>query len=230
MTLTFLGKGAAFYPAYGNTGAYFWKGKDLYLIDCGETIFGALMKAGILPGAESVYILITHLHADHVGSLGTLISYLFYNKGIRADVIHPLPAIVQLLTLQGIAADIYHYCPGMPENPAGIGAEPVRVNHVTEMECYGYLLKDGEECIYYSGDARDIPGGVLADFLSGTICRIYQDTAVQDSEHPTHCCYKQIELLIPPAMRSRVFCMHLDGPYEKVLKASGFGVVEAVEE
>lgn len=227
MVLTFLGKGAAFYPAYGNTGAYFWVEKALYLIDCGETAFGTLHKNGILDGAETVYVLVTHLHADHVGSLASLISYLFYKKNIRPAIIHPEKSIIDLLTLMGVSADVYHYCPAMPDNSAGIRAEAVRVKHVENMKSYGYLLGDEAETIYYSGDACEIPGKVLSAFLGGTISRLYQDTAVQDSGHTTHCSYKQMEQLIPPPMRGKVICMHLDGPCEKILEESGFLVVNA---
>lgn len=227
MELTFLGKGAAFYPAYGNTAAYFCEGKVLYLIDCGETVFEKLIQKGILAEVEVVYVLVTHLHADHVGSLASLISYLFYKKKIRAAVIHPEPTIVQLLTLEGIDSDIYRYHPVMPDNPAGIEARPVPVKHVHNMNCYGYLIRDRAECIYYSGDASDIPPEVLSDFLSGVISRLYQDTAVEDSGHPTHCSYQRMEQLIPPAMRRNVFCMHLDGACEGILAESGFQVVKA---
>lgn len=36
MKLNFLGKGSAFYPVFGNTGAYLRSGSELYLLDCGR--------------------------------------------------------------------------------------------------------------------------------------------------------------------------------------------------
>ncbi len=230
MTLTFLGKGSAFYPAYGNTGAYFLKENTLYLIDCGESTFAVLQKKGILEGIDQVYALITHLHADHVGSLASLISYLYYEKNIRAAVIHPEQTILSLLDLEGIEAAAYQWHQVMPENTAGIEIIPVPVQHVETMSCYGYLLADQSEQLYYSGDASDIPKEILTAFLNGQIDRIYQDTAAHDSDHPSHCYYKKLEALIPVEFRNKVFCMHLDSPCEELLIACGFQIVEVVED
>ena len=57
MELKFLGKGSAFYPVYGNTGAYMLYGKELYLIDCGETAFDQLYRRIRLDEIEKVYVL-----------------------------------------------------------------------------------------------------------------------------------------------------------------------------
>ena len=129
-------------------------------------------------------MLLTHLHADHVGSLGTLISYYYCLHGIQVTVIHPEPTIIQLLTLEGITPKGYHYLQTLPENKAGITAVPIPVKHAEDMKCYGYILSDGRECIYYSGDAAEVPESVRADFLGGMISRLYQDT----STHPSDSC------------------------------------------
>ena len=85
MELNFTGKGSAFYPPFKNTGAYMLSGKALYLIDCGETMFDVLYHKLDLASIEDVYVILTHMHADHVGSLGTLISYFYclFNKAIQ---------------------------------------------------------------------------------------------------------------------------------------------------
>ena len=106
MELNFTGKGSAFYPPFKNTGAYMLSGKALYLIDCGETMFDVLYHKLDLASIEDVYVILTHMHADHVGSLGTLISYFYclFNKAIH--VVYPQETIKQLLTLEGIAHGI----------------------------------------------------------------------------------------------------------------------------
>ena len=118
MELNFTGKGSAFYPPFKNTGAYMLSGKALYLIDCGETMFDVLYHRLDLASIEDVYVILTHMHADHVGSLGTLISYFYclFNKAIH--VVYPQETIKQLLTLEGITPLGYHYHETLPENPA----------------------------------------------------------------------------------------------------------------
>ena len=116
MKLNFLGKGSAFYPLYGNTGAYMRFEDELYLLDCGETAFDTLYRKEDLDRISHIYVILTHLHADHVGSLGTLISYYYCLHGIQVYVIHPEPTVVQLLTLEGITPEGYCYLQSLPEN------------------------------------------------------------------------------------------------------------------
>ncbi|MFQ9702485.1 MAG: MBL fold metallo-hydrolase [Enterocloster clostridioformis] len=59
----------------GNTSAWFEADGCLFLVDCGETVYELLMKRSSLREYRQIYVLLTHLHADHVGSLGSLISY-----------------------------------------------------------------------------------------------------------------------------------------------------------
>ncbi len=228
MKLNFLGKGCAFYPVYGNTGAYFLKGKELYLIDCGESAFEHLYRKINLDDLETVYVILTHLHADHVGSLGTLISYFYCLHGMQITVIHPEDTIEELLTLEGIDKKGYIHLKEMPENSAGLKAVPVPVKHAQDMKCYGYILSDSEDCIYYSGDSADTPEEIKEKFLDGTIRRIYHDTSTHDSDHPSHCFYGKLEAWIPPEKRGHVYCMHLDSPCEDILKERGFQIVDVI--
>ena len=69
----FLGVGGAFRPDLFNTSACFQKDGTLYLLDCGGTVMGRLLKSGALESAERLTVLLTHLHADHAGGLGTLL-------------------------------------------------------------------------------------------------------------------------------------------------------------
>lgn len=226
MDLKFLGKGSAFYPVYGNTGAYMLYGKELYLLDCGETAFDALYRRLELAKIERVYVLQTHLHADHVGSLGSLISYFHHILGRQVTVVHPQPTIVQLLTLEGIGRQGYVYEERLPENAAGLQAEPVEVKHAADMKCYGYVITDQSETIYYSGDSSELPPKIRERFLKGEIQRIYHDTASEDLPNPSHCYYGRMEGWIPKEKRGQVYCMHLDSPCEEVLRGKGFSVVE----
>ena len=78
MKLKFLGRGAAFNPKEGNTSAYFIENNQLFLIDCGESIFEKLVELDLLNDIESINLMITHTHSDHIGSLGSLVMYAYY--------------------------------------------------------------------------------------------------------------------------------------------------------
>ena len=89
MDLIFLGRGAAFNPEEGNNSAYFIENNQLFLIDCGESIFKSLMENNVLENIETINLMITHTHSDHIGSLGTLISKLFYTYNRKTNIIIP---------------------------------------------------------------------------------------------------------------------------------------------
>lgn len=102
------------------------------------------------------------------------------------------------------------------------------VQHALDIHAYGYRLTCDGETLYYSGDAAQLPPSVLEDFLAGKISHIYHDTASHPSD--SHCYYQRLVDAIPPALRSRVSCMHLDCDMEQQLRALGFDVVQCFDQ
>ena len=78
MELSFLGRGAAFNPKEGNNSAYFIENNQLFLIDCGESIFEKLVSTGLVDSVDTINLMITHTHSDHIGCLGTLAMYSYF--------------------------------------------------------------------------------------------------------------------------------------------------------
>lgn len=222
--LTFFGRGAAFYPAMGNTSAYFTKGKNLFFLDCGESVFAKAERDLDLTTYEDVYVILTHLHADHVGSLASLCSYCFCLLHKQVTVVHPVATVVELLRLQGIDHRFYRYLAELPQD-LGVTAEAIEVRHAEDMRCFGYLISDGEETVYYSGDSVEPPQRVLQALRAGTVQRVYHDTASAPSQ--SHCYVKRLEDAIPVELRHKVYAMHLDCDCEAALKKKGFSVVQA---
>ena len=89
MKLNFLGRGAAFNPKEGNTSAYFTIDNQLFLIDCGESVFAKLMELDLLNNMKKINLMITHTHSDHIGSLGSLVMYAYYQLRISLNIILP---------------------------------------------------------------------------------------------------------------------------------------------
>lgn len=224
MELKFFGRGAAFYPAFGNTNAFFTQDDDLFFLDFGESAFEKAVRMLDLTAYRAIYVLLTHLHADHAGSLASLCSYTHIMLDRTVYIVHPVETVKQMLRLQGICEDLYHYLPQLPED-CPVRAEPCPVQHAQDMQCFGYILRTLDDSLYFSGDAAVLPENVRQLYLRGDIKRLYHDTASHDSK--AHCWYKRLEKDIPPEMRKNVFCMHLDGDYEAELKSLGFSVVTA---
>lgn len=222
MEIRFLGVGAAFNPALGNTNAWFLNGEDFFLIDCGESAFAHLRDLPEMRAARHVFVLITHMHADHVGSLGSLISFLYVKSKQPATVVHPDQAIVRLLDLVGVSRPAYTYEPVL--NHPRVRAEAVEVSHVPDMRCYGYLLDDGLEKVFYGGDSNAVPEQIIAQMSQGSLDRVYQDTSCQPSA--THCALDRLAEMIPASLRHKVVCMHFDEDCRDAVRATGFAVAQ----
>ena len=164
MELKFLGRGGAFNIFESNTSAYFIEDNNLFIIDVGETVFESLMKKNILDKVDNIYILITHTHSDHVGSLGSLILYTFYNKKYCANIVLPtnpkyLNEIISLLKIFGCKEDKYNFIYENNLDNKFLSFNNVRfkeTTHSKDMNCYGILFDTNNGYIYYSGDTNEL--------------------------------------------------------------------------
>lgn len=222
--LDFIGTGSAFNTGYGNNSAYIKKDNELLLIDCGGTTFGRIMEHDLLDGVEKITVLITHLHPDHIGSLGDLIFYSYYklNPSCVSKVKIYAPETIafdlnRVLNVMGVNLSLFDLI-AIPLNgnifdiqfPEIIYIAPVIVEHVSDLECYGYIIRFAQKLIYYSGDSNMIPNGILDFLFNGQLDQIYQDTCLADYEGNVHLSLRKLTELIPPEYRHRVYCMHLD--------------------
>ncbi|MDO4484146.1 MAG: MBL fold metallo-hydrolase [Clostridia bacterium] len=223
MKLHFLGKGAAFYPAFGNTNAWFEYDNDLYFLDFGESSFEKVVRTIDLKKYRQIYVLLTHLHADHAGSLASFMSYTSIVLGLHVKVVHPVDTVVQLLSIMGISKSFYDYLPALPAD-CPVTARPVPVRHADDMKTFGYVISAGDDCFYFSGDSAELPADIRDAFLTGQIQNIYHDTASHHS--PSHCHYETLEAVIPAEKRRDFYCMHLDADIVDLLRSKGFSVVE----
>lgn len=226
MNLRFFGRGAAFNPSMDNTNAFFSFDSKLYLLDCGETTFSKVWNLPEYLAATEVIVIITHLHCDHVGSLASLVSYSYYVQKKPIKIVHPLSTIVQLLDLMGIERECYTFIADPKKiNNEIFKLEAISVNHVLNMQCFGYILTFKNKIIFYSGDAVDIPEDILTQFLQEKIQYLYVDISYKISDHPTHGSLNKLETLIPFDKRKFVYCMHLDCDYIQIAEQMGFNVV-----
>lgn len=224
MELNFTGFGSAFNFKDGSNSTYFINDNHLYVIDSGETTYGTLLKKVDFKSFEHVTFIITHLHNDHVGSLGTAISDLYLNMGIVINIVHPLDSIVNFLDLMGVEHKMYNFIKTIQYVNKEIQVDYVKTKHVTNMTCYGLLINDGQSLIYYSGDANSIPKTILDQFLEGKIKTLYQDTCISISGAGGHLYIETLKELIPKTLRENIVCMHLEEDSEKEIEKYGFKV------
>lgn len=224
MILNFLGLGSAFFPELKNTSAYYETEDTLYLFDCGETVFEEVLRRGLI-NKKNIKILITHTHCDHVGSLGSLLSYCYFiqNKKV-GEVIHPTDHVKKFLDIVGIDKALYNYKTSLSDE--NISVEPIVVPHVEDMVSYGYLITVGEKKVFYSGDCARVPDKILERYLNGEIDEMYLDISSKKSSHAAHGNIFDLEEMVPFEKRKGVYCMHLDRDYRDVMKEKNFGIIE----
>lgn len=226
MLLKFLGRGCAFNLKEGSNSAYFIKDNNLFLLDCGGSAFHGVLDRKLLDGVDSVNVIITHTHSDHVASLSDLIYYCYFIKHIEINVYFPIESIVTLLELEGhIEGKEYNFkkldvqCNNLLKS---INVVPIEVPHYPTLRSFGYLLYIDDKLVWFSGDSNEV-SNVRLEY---EIDEFYQDTCMADFEGNPHTCITKLENAFPLENRSRVFCMHIDGAeLEHKAKSLGFNVV-----
>ncbi len=235
MELKFLGRGAAFNPKEGNTSAYFVENNQLFLIDCGENIFERLFESGLLNSVESINLMITHTHSDHVGSLGSLAMYSFYVLHRPLNIILPkgakhLSNIEKVLTGFYVEEQMYNYVDEKNYDDKYQTFQNIRymeTNHRDDYNCYGIMFNTQNGIVYYSGDTKEI-NNIKALMDSGqTIDKLYIDTTSDDFPGNVHVYIGILQEEIPNELKNRVYCMHInnDSCIEQA-RVLGFNVVE----
>ena len=235
MELKFLGRGAAFNPKEGNTSACFIENNQLFLIDCGESIFEKLVELDLLNNIESINLMITHTHSDHIGSLGSLVMYAYYALKRPLNIILPenpkhLPNIEKVLSGFGCTEEMYNL---VLENKYDEKYETfqniryVSTSHCDELDSYGLLFTTPNGVIYYSGDTREI--NVIKALISSKtlIDKLYVDTTTANYPGNVHLYIGLLNDIIPEELKGRVYCMHLNNDdCINMAKELGFNVVE----
>lgn len=221
--LKFLGTGGAFAHDLGNNSAYYKKDDMLVLIDCGEDTTKRIKELNLLDGINTLNIIITHFHSDHVGSLGSL---LLSKEGLTMPAVNLIsPTLVMLKTLVAInGAENHNQHFYTPENFPLFPIKAYKQVH-ERMEAYGYIMELEGKTIYYSGDTKSIHSEVLDRFLKGEIDYFYQD--LRENVNPFHLSYSEINEMIPENMRSKITCMHFNKAEDiPVIESMGYSTVK----
>lgn len=242
MLLKFLGRGSAFNSKEGNNSAFFIRQaesiKHLVLIDCGCTTYSKIQELNLLEDVNKVTILITHLHPDHMGSLGTLIFDCSLIRGIKPKVITPCKELYNILKYQGVEADIYNFINVNEDSYYGISygviSKFVISKHVDEIKSYGLEICIDDKKLWYSGDSNEINKEYFNSFLRLEIDEFYQDTAFIKSKAHLH--YKKLidtrtdSCGIIQYNTEGLYAMHIDSDeLIEELEVNGINIVQLVK-
>lgn len=245
--LKFLGSGSAFNAKRGNTSGYMEFAGELFLFDAGNDVFGKLMKLNLLEKKARVNIFITHLHSDHVGSLGTIIDYLYF-KVYKQDmsnicVYFPSEAIADLLAMQGVPRDHYNlfvnkwdelYLPTLgrkqPEYAFYETGHTANLDYEGHTNTYSIeFMLENEFSFFYSGDTAEYHEKLQNIYLYD---QIYHEVTMMENSD-VHMSYERLlekTSHLSKEERSRFHLMHLEEEFDiERAKVDGFQIVENIE-
>ncbi|WP_181306166.1 MBL fold metallo-hydrolase [Rufibacter sp. XAAS-G3-1] len=222
MKFTFLGTGGAFDVAYGNSAALVeFKGNSI-LLDCGFTVYPVLRQHQLTRSVQ--YILLTHLHNDHTGSLANVLLHCHYfNTNCRPTILYPdddfRDELYEFLRLQLQKPERYADFIPLSEVP-GITSVDTYGQHAERLQTYAYIFEEKGERMVFSGDLGQ-PEALFA-YLRGMppkATTIFHDITFSE-QNSAHTYYKK---LVPLSKDYKVLGYHCDPTQNP--KDNPFGLV-----
>lgn len=214
MEINFLGIGSAWNIKEDNTSAYIKKDNKMILIDCGETIARNIIENNILENISELYILISHTHSDHIGSLGTLLFYSTYNKKILNRIVLPDDEeyennLKEYLRLVEISSEIEYVDSSFLKKKFNLKTfKFLKATHVESLPCYCFVFEDEEDIIYYSADNSNID--YIKHYIQFDNSTIYTEVCNNSNLQNEHLYLPYLEKTLSMLERKRIFLMHID--------------------
>lgn len=227
--LKFIGSGDGDNEILGNNSAFIKEKDYLFLIDCGITVFDSAKKFDLLKEIKHVYVIVTHVHPDHIGSLHRLVKSN-YESNIKTTIIYPLEDLKQILAKNNIAPSMYNYI--SPDEFDMFVIQKYETIHISGKPAFGYIIVKNNETIFYSGDTSVIQQDILSKILDEKIDIAYIDTCSLEENlcGPTlypHLSIYTLAKIIPHDIRSKICCMHIDSYLDcEMVRNLGFKIAE----
>jgi ribonuclease BN (tRNA processing enzyme) len=195
MDIHFVGTGGAFDYQYGNASAVVQLNGENYLIDCGHDVYHQLRVKDYIPPVD--YLMITHFHADHVGSLSTFIlHHHLFVKGKQLKILYPekhfKDALYTYLSFSLQKPEKYIAFIPMETRPE-LDFINTFGKHVPGMQTYSYIFREGDQMIGYSGDTGD--ADTLFDYLEEKAApdtTVFHDITF-DRQNGSHTYFSELE-------------------------------------
>ena len=235
MRISFIGIGSAWNIWENNTSAFIKKCNKMILIDCGETIAREIIKKDLLSDINDLYILISHTHSDHVGSLGTLLFYSKYKKNIKNNIV--LPDDIEFntnfreyLRLVYITSEVEYVNAETLINEFDLTMfQFLRANHVKSIPCYCFVLQDSENLIYYSADNNNLE--YIKKYIRYPNAQIYTEICDNPRLQEEHLLLEKLENAVEEGEKRKISLMHINETIEiENLKKAGFNIPVVEEE
>ena len=215
MNLNFIGIGGAFNTKLGSNAAYIKENNKILFIDFGLDTFEKVVKHKLIEDIDEIYVLITHLHGDHVGGLPTFIqySYIGFNKVVK--IINNSESFTNslenLLKITAVETSNYEII-NVNEVPFSFQIQLRKTTHTPLLECYSVIFIENKEKILYTSDSNDIE--YLKEAINDkNFVKIFTEVGESAKVHTEYNKLKKLE-------KSKLILMHIESEnlYKTALK------------
>ena len=215
--IKFVGTGGVFDYSIGNSSVIITTEQGNVLIDCGYTVYQRLDEKQLIESID--YLMITHLHGDHVGSIHPSILTLVNKYKKRVKIIYPTKSY--LLTVKSylnyFLIDTEKYIDFVDITLLkGIGFVETSNAHVIGMPSYSYYFEFTDGIAYFSGDVGKLE--FVKNFVetSDKPITIFHETSFLKGT--AHVYYKDLEDFSRGQELYAYHCNHLKAPQDCCLK------------
>lgn len=172
MKVNFFGTGSGFTSSHTN--AYFFKDKNIVLIDLSMQHVEKAVNLVKKTKPEDVYLILTHMHPDHVSGIVMFAQHLFYTMGMNLKIIVPnelYKDIIKILEIEGAERSMCYVIPIHRDKETAIRMplsvrekykifisswllDIIDTDHAPELygKCFGYRFCIDDSYIIYTGD------------------------------------------------------------------------------
>ncbi len=210
--IRFIGTGSMFDVGLGNASALVDLPQGRVLIDCGFTVYERLLAKSALDTVD--YLLLTHLHGDHVGSIHPLLLYWAFVRKRKITFLYPTEGFKRQVTryLKTFLSEPEDYLSFVNlKDIKEIGYINTKGHHMPDLQTYAYFFNTEDQFIYYSGDlgSPELTAAFLKTIRHENILVFHEATFFHTKAH-SH--YKDIERLLAGYRVYLYHCNHLIAP------------------
>ncbi|MWV45182.1 MBL fold metallo-hydrolase [Paenibacillus sp. HJL G12] len=217
LELRMIGTGSAFAKKYFNNNALLHDGDFTLLIDCGVTAPLALHQLG-KSFADVDAVLITHIHADHVGGLEELAFKMkfTFNRKIKLYIAESLTQVLWEHSLKGglyqegeitSLEDLFEVCPLTPQQTytlsEHIQVELIPTKHIPGKNSYSLYINDR---FFYSADMIYDPD-LLKYLVNERNCSMIFHDCQLEGRGEVHTTLEEL-MKLPEDIRRITYLMH----------------------